>query len=80
MGAACIYSSDFVTRVCDFVAEQSRRRYGCRVARQWRSQECELGGLSSLAPSLLPSPPPFNGSGGITPGNFLKLKVLIGEF
>jgi len=49
---------------------------------QWRSQECEIGGgLPSLA-SFLFSPPLslLTGSGGITPGNFLKLKVLVGEF
>jgi len=58
---------------------------GLRVDTQWRSQECELEGLPSLAP---PSPPlPFSpplplltGVRGITPGIFLKLKVLVGKF
>jgi len=47
--------------------------------KQWRSQECELGVLLSLAPSLSsPSPIPLlpllTVSGGITPGNFFEIK------
>jgi len=43
---------------------------GGAYSTQWRSQECELGGLLSLAPFLsspspLPSPSPFNGGPGV---------------
>jgi len=45
--------------------------------KQWRSQECELGVLLSLAPSLsspIPLLPLLTVSGGITPGNFFEIK------
>jgi len=51
---------------------------------QWRSQECELGGLPSLVPFLSsPSPllPLLTGVRGYNPREFfLKLKVLVGKF
>jgi len=51
----------------------------CKLAqpdvRQWRSQECELGGLPSLSsPSPLPSPLPFNWGPGYNPRNFFEIK------
>jgi len=52
-----------------------------RINDQWRSQECELGGLPSLdsflsSPSPLPSPslPLLTGVRGITPGNSFEIK------
>jgi len=47
---------------------------------QWRSQECELEGLPSLAPSFAlssPSPLPspyFNGGPGVIPPEFFEIK------
>jgi len=43
--------------------EYSQINWNLRFStRQWRSQECELGGLPSLAPSLSS---PFNGGPGV---------------
>jgi len=62
----------FHNRLYSGLSSVRARPAGCR---QWRSQECELGGLPSLAPfhfshSPLPSPPPFNGGPGYNPRKF----------
>jgi len=58
---------------------------GLKGRSQWRRQECELGASPPLPPPSLPFPlapplPLLTGVRGYNPRNFLKLKMLVGEF
>jgi len=60
------------------MSESNRRTSGVARNVNWGHFPSLASFLSS--PSPLPSPPPFNGGPGYNPENFLKLKVLVGEF